>query len=65
MPKEPTYDTHESNIKDRAILVALVSQKQNLEKTKEYLSELEFLARIILGRSDGCCFSLISCAYII
>jgi GTP-binding protein HflX len=47
MPKEPTYDTHESNIKDRAILVALVSQKQNLEKTKEYLSELEFLATTI------------------
>ena len=47
MPKEHTYDTHESNIKDRAILVALVSQKQNLEKTKEYLSELEFLATTI------------------
>ena len=44
MAKGNMHETDESHIKDRAILVALVSQKQNLEKTKEYLAELEFLA---------------------
>lgn len=30
--------------KERAVLVALIHQKQNIEKTHEYLDELEFLA---------------------
>ncbi len=47
MAKGTLYDTDESSIADKAILVALVSQKQNLEKTKEYLAELEFLAGTI------------------
>ena len=44
MAKGNMHETDESHIKDRAILVALVSQKQNIEKTKEYLVELKFLA---------------------
>ena len=47
MAKSNMHDTHESKVKDRAILVALVSQKQNVKKTKEYLLELEFLASTI------------------
>ena len=41
------YDTREANRKDRAILVALISQKQDQSKTREYLEELEFLASTI------------------
>lgn len=41
------HDTRESNKKGRAILVALISQKQDSKKTTEYLSELEFLASTI------------------
>lgn len=47
MAKGNMHDTHESSRKDRAILVALVNQKQNIEKTREYLGELEFLANTI------------------
>lgn len=41
------YDTREENGKDRAILVALISQQQNARETEEYLDELEFLASTI------------------
>ncbi len=41
------YNTREANGKDRAILVALISQQQNARETEEYLDELEFLASTI------------------
>lgn len=41
------YDTREANKKDKAVLVALVNQKQDAKKTVEYLDELEFLAGTI------------------
>lgn len=37
----------QKNKKERAILVALSNQKQSVQKTKEYLDELEFLASTI------------------
>ena len=47
------YDTRENNRKDRALLVALISQQQNSKQAEEYLNELEFLANTIQIESVG------------
>ena len=47
------YDTRENNRKDRALLVALISQQQNAKQVEEYLDELDFLANTIQIESVG------------